>query len=303
MSNFTLASYQSAQGPRAGIIAGGHLHDAAEITDKPAYASVLGILEDWDRAEGLFSKLAGELNQAGIPVAEAHLLAPLLYPGTIYCAGANYQDHMDAVAKHRGMPPQPSPRTLGIGPFFFLKSPRSVVGPGTELVNESKALDFEIELAVVIGRKARRVSAGDALSYVAGYTICNDLSARDRILRSQLPDVSPFKYDWGSHKNFDSSCPLGPWIVPAAAISDPQNLVMKTWVNDEIRQNSNSEQMIFSVAEQIEALTKFNTLYPGDIILTGTPAGVGAETSTWLKKGDKIRMEIAGIGEFTNVVA
>lgn len=302
MSDFRLATYQSGHGPRAAVISQGHLHDAAELSGRPDYATMLGILEDWAVAEPLLANATQGNGAGGKPVAEAKLLAPLLYPGTIYCAGANYQDHMDAVAKHRGMPPQPSPRTLGIGPFFFLKAPRCVVGPEDTLVNESNALDFEIELAAVIGRKTRGVSAAEALDYVAGYTIANDLSARDRILRSQLPDISPFKYDWGSHKNFDGSCPLGPWIVPAAAVGDPQSLVMKTWVNDEIRQDSNSAQMVFSVAEQIEALSKHITLYPGDMILTGTPAGVGAETSTWLKKGDRIRMEIAKIGEISNTV-
>ena len=302
MKRYRLATYDSDRGPRAAILMNGHARDAAEATGRAAYASVLSILEDWNNAGRAIAEAVDAPATGTMPVLEMKFLSPVLYPGTIYCAGANYQDHMDAVARHRGLPPQPSPKDIGVGPFFFLKARRSVVGPDSEVVNESKAFDFEIELAVVIGRKARAVSKADALGYVAGYTVANDFSARDRILRPQLPDSSPFKYDWGSHKNFDGSCPLGPWIVPASDIPDPQALSMKTWVNGEIRQDSNSSRMIFTVAEQIEALSRFNTLYPGDVILTGTPAGVGAETGVWLKKGDVVRMEIERIGEITSRV-
>ena len=302
MTAFYLASAVVSGEPRAAIVVNDIVYDAAEICDRPGYRSVLGVLEDWDRAEPLLTQVAAALNGGGIPLADATLLAPVLYPGAIYCAGANYQDHMDAVSKHRGLPPQPSPRAIGVGPFFFLKSPRSVVGPDVEIINESAAFDFEIELAVIIGRQARNLTVTNALSCVAGYAVANDLSARDRILRPQLPDSSPFRFDWGSHKNFDGSCPLGPWIVPASAIGDPQALSLRTWVNDELRQNSSTAKMIFSVAEQLEALTRFNTLYPGDVVITGTPEGVGAESSTWLKKGDRVRMEIGGIGTLTNTV-
>ena len=302
MANYALATYESDAGPRAAVVIGQRLYDAASLADRAQYASVLAILAEWDDAAPWLESLAATPPSGGEALAAATLHAPVLYPGAIYCAGANYQDHMDAVAKHRGMPPQPSPREIGVGPFFFLKTPRCIVGPGAAVANESEALDFEIELAVIIGRKARRVAATDALHYVAGYTVANDLSARDRILRTKLPDMSPFKYDWGSHKNFDGACPLGPIIVPASAIGDPQALSLRTWVNEELRQDSSTGKMIFSVAEQIESLSAFNTLYPGDVILTGTPKGVGAETSNFLKKGDRIRMEIGGIGEITTMI-
>ncbi len=299
MQDFKLASYASARGARAGIVANDRLYDAADAAQNPAYESLEAIVADWARASSALFSVSKTLNGGGQPVSDVQLLAPLRLPGTIYCAGANYQDHMDAVAKHRGLPPQPSPKAVGAGPFFFIKAGGCVVGPNATVENESEALDFEIELAVIIGREARKVPAADALDYVAGYTVANDLSARDRIMRPQMPDSSPFKYDWGSHKNFDGSCPLGPWIVPASMIPDPQALSLKTWVNDELRQNSTTGGMVFSVAELIEGASRFNTLYPGDIILTGTPAGVGAETSTWVHKGDVIRMEIGGIGSIS----
>ena len=128
----------------------------------------------------------------------------------------------------------------------------------------------------MIGRPAKHVPMEKALSYVAGYTVANDLSARDRGRRPHIADTSPFKADWVAHKSFDGSCPLGPWIVPASDIKDPQNLAIKLWVNGEIKQDSNTGKMIFNLAEQIAHLSSRLTLHPGDLILTGTPAGVGA---------------------------
>ncbi len=300
MKEFSLATYSLPTGPRAAVVSGGLLYDAATLTGHAGYDTVLSILVDWERAEPALR--AAEPASEGMKLSEAKLHAPLLYPGAIYCCGANYQDHMDAIAKRRGLPVHPSPRAMGVGPFHFLKAPRCVVGPDAEVLNESRAFDYEIELAVVIGRQARSVSVDEALDYVAGYTIANDFSARDRTLRPQLPETSPFRYDWGSHKIFDGSCPLGPYIVPRSMIPDPQNLTLKTWVNDQVRQDSTTDKMIYSVAEQIEALTKYNTLYPGDIILTGTPAGVGAETDEYLTKGDRVRMEISGLGELVTMI-
>ena len=302
MNGFKLGSYASDRGARAAIIVGDALYDAADATGRPEFSHVTAILDQWDDGASALRRAASALNGGGIPLAEAELLAPVLYPHAVYCTGANYQDHMDAVARHRGMPLQASPKLLGVGPFFFIKVPRTIVAPTAEVVNESASFDYEIELAVIIGRPTRGVSAADALNYVAGYTVSNDLSARDRLVRAQLPDGSPFRYDWGSHKNFDGACPMGPWIVPAADIADPQALSLRTWVNDELRQDSTTAKMIFSISEQIEALSRYTTLYPGDVLLTGTPEGVGAETSRWLVKGDVVRMAIDGIGEIATTI-
>jgi len=138
---------------------------------------------------------------------------------------------------------------------------------------------------------------------VAGYTVGNDLSARDLGFRQQVPETSPFRADWIRHKSFDGSCPLGPWITPAAYIADPSNLAMKLSVNDVLKQNSNSGQMIFNMAEQISHLSTGITLHPGDMIMTGTPAGVGAGRNEFLKAGDVVRAEIAEIGSITNTMA
>jgi 2-keto-4-pentenoate hydratase/2-oxohepta-3-ene-1,7-dioic acid hydratase in catechol pathway len=204
--------------------------------------------------------------------------------------------------KAAGRPPEPDPHELGLKPWFFLKNPHSVVASGVdvEISNYSKKMDWEIELAVVIGRKVRNLTIENAMSCVAGYTCGNDLSARDHGPRANVPDTSPFKADWIRHKSFEGSAPMGPWITPAPYIKNAEDLSMKLWVNDELKQNSNSGKMIFTMAEQIAHISTGITLYPGDIIMTGTPAGVGAGKGTFLKAGDVVKIEIAEIGTISN---
>ena len=174
-----------------------------------------------------------------------------------------------------------------------------------KLPSYSNAVDWEIELAAVIGRKAKDVPVERALACVAGYTIANDLSARDAMKRAKNPPASPFHYDWVSQKCFDGACPLGPWIVPAAEIPDPGNLGLKLWISGELMQDSNTGRMIFDTAEQIAMLSSRVTLQPGDLVLTGTPAGVGMGRGRFLKPGEKLKLWIerdqagfdAGLGE------
>jgi 2-keto-4-pentenoate hydratase/2-oxohepta-3-ene-1,7-dioic acid hydratase in catechol pathway len=154
----------------------------------------------------------------------------------------------------------------------------------------------------VIGKAAKDVTVERALEHVAGYTIANDLSARDVMKREKNPPTSPFHYDWLSQKCFDGACPLGPWIIPASEIPDPQRLGLKLWVNDTLMQDSNTSRMIFTTAEQIAMLSSRVTLYPGDLVLTGTPAGVGMGRRIFLKPGDTVRLWIEGIGELTNTL-
>ena len=164
-------------------------------------------------------------------------------------------------------------------------------------------MDWEAELAAVIGRTAKHVQVEKALNYVAGYAVANDLSARDRGRRPHIPDDSPFKADWVAHKSFDGSCPLGPWIVPSDDIRDPQNLGIRLWVNGVIKQDSSTKNMIFNVAEQIAHLSSRLTLHPGDLILTGTPAGVGGGRGEFLKAGDVVKIEIERIGSISNTMS
>jgi 2-keto-4-pentenoate hydratase/2-oxohepta-3-ene-1,7-dioic acid hydratase in catechol pathway len=153
---------------------------------------------------------------------------------------------------------------------------------------------------VIIGRTAKEVSTDEALDHVAGYTIANDLSARDLSRRAGVSEGSPFRFDWLAHKSFDGACPLGPWITPASAIDDPQSLAIELKVNGQTMQSSHTSKMIFSVAEQIAHLSEKLTLYPGDIILTGTPAGVGSATGRFLAAGDMVSISIEGLGELSH---
>lgn len=308
MASYRLLSYQAANGPRAGLAVGDDIHDVAAVTGKPEYATVRDVLRAWDAAQvalaAAAAKIAGERTR-GVPLAEAHLLAPILEPAAIYCAGANYADHVNEMNAAIGRPPEPDPHTLGLKPWHFIKVPHAVIGPGAAvtLPPASKKVDWEVELAAVIGRRGKDIPATEALGYVAGYTVANDLSARDLGTRPPLEPTTPFFYDWVGHKNFDGSCPLGPWIVPAAEIADPQRLGIKLWVNDVIKQDSNTANMIFTLAEQIAQISSRLTLHPGDIILTGTPAGVGAGRGEFLKRGDVVKLWCEGIGTLTHTMA
>jgi 2-keto-4-pentenoate hydratase/2-oxohepta-3-ene-1,7-dioic acid hydratase in catechol pathway len=304
MAGYKLATYESAQGPRAGAVINDLVYDVAALTGQPKYASVLDVLADWDTAHKLLDAASKAPKGDGKPVKQTKLLAPVRWPGTIYCAGANYQDHAEEMWKAAGQPPQPDPHELGLKPWFFIKAARSVTDPDAKvsISKYSKKMDWEAELAVVIGRKARDLTLENALSCVAGYTVGNDLSARDLGFRPQLPESSPFRADWIRHKSFDGSCPLGPWITPAGYISNPGKLAIKLWVNDTLKQNSNSGNMIFNIAEQISHLSTGITLYPGDVIMTGTPAGVGAGRGEFLKAGDVVKVEVAEIGSITNTM-
>ena len=290
---YRLLSYESEGGPRGGLMIDGKVYDLERET---GFASVLRALR---AQKGFSGKPRSE------PLKNPRLAAPLPDPGNIFCAGANYTDHMAEMARAQGQSPGPTMKDLGEKPWFFIKTQHSIVGPDAtvKMPPYSKAVDWEVELVAVIGKPAKDVPAAKALDYVFGYTIGNDLSARDAIRREKNPPTGPFHFDWLSSKCFDGSCPLGPWIVPAAEIGDPQKLGLKLWVGDELMQDSNTAQMIFSVAEQIEMLSSRLTLQPGDLIMTGTPAGVGMGRKRFLRSGEKVKLWIEKIGEFQHRMA
>jgi 2-keto-4-pentenoate hydratase/2-oxohepta-3-ene-1,7-dioic acid hydratase in catechol pathway len=304
--SYKLVTFESKDEQRAGMVVGDAVFDIAALTGNPAYATILGVLADWPAADARLRRAAeSSASVGGMPVAQVKLLAPIPHPGAIYCAGSNYADHALEMSRLHNRPVEPDPHTQGLKPWHFIKSSHTVANPGDtiDITSASKTMDWEVELAAVIGRPAKNVSIEKALDYVAGYTICNDLSARDMGRRPHLSDTSPFKPDWTSHKSFDGSCPMGPWIVPASEIGDPHNLGMKLWVNDVIKQDSNSGQMIFNTNEQIAQLSSRITLHPGDVIMTGTPAGVGAARKEFLKAGDTVKLWIEKIGTLTNKMA
>jgi 2-keto-4-pentenoate hydratase/2-oxohepta-3-ene-1,7-dioic acid hydratase in catechol pathway len=305
-SSYKLVTYASAKGPRAGIVVGETVHDAAGLTGQAPDATVLDILNDWDAASERLKAAAAKAGKAkGFALADTKLLAPVRWPSAIYCAGANFTDHMLEMAKVQNIAPEPDPKSVGLKPWHFIKASRTLADPGktVALPTYSKMVDWEAELTAVIGRPARNVSVANALTHVAGYTVANDLSARDLTKRSPVPDSSPFKFDWLGQKNFDDACPLGPWIVPGEDIADPQNLAIKLWVNDTIKQDSHTAKMIFSLAEQIAHISSRLTLHPGDLILTGTPSGVGLARKEFLKAGDVVKVWVEGVGTLTNTMA
>jgi 2-keto-4-pentenoate hydratase/2-oxohepta-3-ene-1,7-dioic acid hydratase in catechol pathway len=273
------------------------LSELAAGSGRGAPASNVDLFADWATSQTLLDELARRAASragTGIKTAGAHFLAPLSYPGKVLCAGANYYDHMAEM----GFPDvQKSAQRL----FFFFKPPRqAIVGPGdtVEMPRGTQMFDWEVELAAVIGKRARYVEVADALDHVAGYTVAIDLSARDF---NRAPDQF-YKFDWVAGKAIDTGCPIGPWIVPARAITDPQNLGLKLWVNGELKQDSRSSKMIYSVAEQIARASEIMTLEPGDLLLTGTPAGVGVPKGTFLKVGDRIDAEIEHIGRLSVII-
>ncbi len=283
--------------PTPGLLIGDNIIDlqAAGLA-----TSIDDLLAHWSERLPRLTALATSAHAPTVPLAQAILYAPVPTSGTVYCAGANYHDHIAEMAKIRGLPVPPQDDRE---PWHFIKPTRAcVTGPGPVQRPEGcNKLDWEAELAVVIGRKTHRISVAEALSCVAGYTVANDLSARDLSRRAARSPDNPFYFDWLAHKGFDGSCPIGPWLTPAGSI-DPQNLRIQLSVNGVNKQDSNTSGMIFSVAEQIAHLSRRTTLLPGDIILTGTPAGVGSGRNEYLAPGDRVSVEVEGLGELVNTI-
>ena len=220
-------------------------------------------------------------------VADARLHAPVPSPEKVICIGLNYEDH----AEETGAP-------IPEKPIVFAKYPNSIVGQGEPIVIPpiTSQVDYEAELAVVIGRAARNVPESEALDHVYGYTNANDVSARD----IQLGEGG----QWTRGKAIDTFCPLGPYLVTRDEVEDPQDLSVRCVLNGEVVQDGTTQKMIFSVAELVAFLSTGMTLKPGDVIITGTPPGVGMarEPQLWMKPGDEVSIEIEGLGTLTNPV-
>ncbi len=301
---FRLATIATPKGPRAAIIVHDRVIDVAAATGREDDRAVEDLLADWDNALPRLDALASEAAAKGAPLASVKLLSPLTRPGAIYCAGANYSDHAAEMAARSNQPPPPDPHTLGLRSWHFLKTMHTLAAPGATVAMQphSKRIDWEAELAVVIGRKGRNISEADALSHVAGYTIANDLSCRDLGTREAMPPTSGFRHDWVAHKSWEGACPLGPWMALRRDIPNERDLHIVLDINGVVKQDSNSGQMIFNINEQIADISKTITLHPGDIILTGTPAGVGAGRGEFLKKGDVVKIRIDHLGELVTTM-
>jgi 2-keto-4-pentenoate hydratase/2-oxohepta-3-ene-1,7-dioic acid hydratase in catechol pathway len=238
---------------------------------------------------------AGELDAAKVPLAHARVLAPIPRPAkNVFCVGRNYVEHIAEGARAQRIS-----LDLPEFPVFFSKPPTAVIGPGEAIpvqVEVSTKIDYEVELAVVIGRRGRNIKASEAFDHVFGYTIVNDVTARDLQRRHGGQFLKG--------KGLDGSCPMGPAIVSRDEIPDPGQLAIRLWVNDELRQDGNTRDMIFPIAELIASLSEGLTLEPGDLLATGTPSGVGYAMSEpqFLKGGDVVTCEIDGIGRLVNPV-
>jgi 2-keto-4-pentenoate hydratase/2-oxohepta-3-ene-1,7-dioic acid hydratase in catechol pathway len=302
--NFALANKETTSGASAAVVVNQKVLEIAPLTRRDEDRDMLALISDWQVNLPRLEAVATKAEELGLPLSSAKLLAPITNPGAIYCAGANYADHAAEMAALNGRSIPPDPRTLGVRSWHFIKTMHCITGPNAPIPTHpcSQKVDWEAELAVVIGKKAFQVSESESMNYVLGYTIANDLSARDLSRREQLPASSSFRQDWTLHKNWDGSCPLGPWIVLARDIPNPHNLCIVLDVNGAVKQNSNTSNMIFKIDEQIANLSHHFTLWPGDIILTGTPAGVGAARNEFLNKGDIVRINIQHIGELINII-
>jgi acylpyruvate hydrolase len=278
-----LVSFHTEEGPAAAVQIGDGLVPVSAL-DAPA-TTVRGLLAALD-AEGL-RELARRAEQADerIALTDVTLHAPVIDPQKIVCLGLNYRDHAAETGQE-----------IPTAPMWFAKFANSLIGSGGEIVlptAHAEYVDYEAELALVIGRRAKNVTAEDALSYIAGAMPFNDVSARDLQMQNPL---------WTSGKAIDTFAPCGPALVTLDEIEDLGTLGLRTRVNGELVQEGGTANLIFGPAEVVAWLSRTMTLLPGDIIATGTPAGVGAAQGRFLKDGDSVEVEIDGLGTLVNGV-
>lgn len=277
--------------PRLGCVRDGRVIDLADASGQQLPSTLIDLVVAGEDAWWLARVITEAEGVGSTPFNDMTLLAPIPVPRkNVFCVGRNYVEHVKEGAAARQSEPE-----LPKVPVFFTKAPTSVIGSDAPIPFPSgtERLDWEAELAVVIGRRGRDIKAADAHHYVFGYTAANDLSARD---------LQFGHTQWFKGKSLDATCPLGPWVVTSDEIPDPQGLEIECRVNGVVKQKSNTSRMIFDIATVIESLSLGLTLEPGDIILTGTPEGVGfARTpAEFLWPDDVVEVEIERIGVLRN---
>ena len=307
MSHIAIAAYKkTAQAPPAlALSIDGEIYDleaarkaGVKLGEVNSDDGLPALLTQWcdnatlTRACEEITQLARTGKLQAVPGGAGALTAPFR-PDRIFCAAANYIEHANEMGSVLASKSESKP-------YMFIKLRNTVIGPGEaiRMPPETSQLDWEIELAAVIGRGGRRIPVTQALGHVGGYAIVNDISARDLNVRGDYP----FKFDWFQGKCHDTFAPFGPWIVPAHAVPDPQALAMELKVNEQVMQKDSTANMIWTVREQIAYLSTIVTLEPGDVIATGTPTGVGMARGIFLKAGDVVSASIEGIGTLTNSV-
>jgi 2-keto-4-pentenoate hydratase/2-oxohepta-3-ene-1,7-dioic acid hydratase in catechol pathway len=282
--------------PRAGALLGEDMVLDLAAAGLP-YATMEQVIAGGAAALAAIRAAVGQRPVAArLPRAGVSLLAPIPRPArNLFCVGRNYMDHVAEGDRTRGIQQSEVPKF----PQFFTKAPETVIAPGATIPDHGASgvtqwLDYEAEVALVIGTEGTNIAPEDALSHVFGWTIANDVTGRDLQRRYG---------QWFKGKSLDGSCPLGPWIVPADEL-DASDLAIELWVNQEKRQSSRTSKMIFDVKQIIHHLSIGFTLRPGDVVLTGTPEGVGYAMTPpqVLKTGDVVRISVEGIGELVNPV-
>ncbi|MDB5616751.1 fumarylacetoacetate hydrolase family protein [Tardiphaga sp.] len=292
-------TFAAADGCRLGLVIGGQgVLDltAAWPSSQTAPRHVGDLAEAGDAGIAIVRDLqSAAATKDLLPRASLKILAPIPRPKkNVFCVGRNYKEHIDEGMRAQGKAPVPLP----VVPEFFTKPPTAVIADGDTIpqhANVTAQLDYEVELAVIIGTKGTNIAAADAYSHVFGYSIINDITGRDTQRRYG---------QWFKGKGLDRSCPFGPVVVHASAIGDVEDLRIFSTVNGELRQDSRTSRMIFDIPDIIEHLSRGLTLEPGDVIATGTPSGVGyaMEPPRFLVDGDSVTAEIEGIGILRNTI-
>lgn len=287
----SMAPPSGGEAPRLGVITGETVRDLAAI-DPTLPRDMLGLIEAGPEVLAVVRSMVAAADTAGMPLSQVRLLAPMLRtPKGIIGIGLNYRAHVDESART-----MQTPQEMPTHPVIFIKPDTAIIGPDAAIVKPAatQMLDYEAELGVIIGRGGRNIAQADALAHVFGYTIINDVSARDMRHGGQ----------WCFSKGQDSFCPMGPCIVTADEIADPHDLDVWCAVSGEVRQNSNTRHMIFNIPQLIAHISSGMTLQAGDVIATGTPEGVGISYTPprFMQPGDWVEMRVQGIGTLRNPV-
>ena len=306
---FALGTFSGPNGDRfAGIVRD------ERVVRLDGVSSVLTLLQDWDANLASLHRAAAELSfEDGLAISELRVHAPVDLPRQLFFTGANYRKHVIDLTIDQGVGPEGlagdelrrwaeqmmDERAATGVPYSFLKAPSSIIGACDDLVLPPTTTkpDWELELGVIIGRGGRNIARSDAMAHVAGYAIVNDISARDLIPRT---DYAMLGTDWLRGKSQPGFCPFGPLLVPAAFVVDPHDLRMLLTLNGETMQDETTGDMIFDIARQIEYVSTYAELWPGDLISTGSPAGNGTHYGRFLRDGDVIEATITGLGTQRN---
>ena len=324
LAGFALATIARGAGSAPALVLDGDVVDLRSaaaaagidlVADNPHFG-VLELLETWPQSFDALQRVAEFVTSVGIGDdrlhphrAGARVLPPVPRPSKMVYSAQNYPDHVEEMRKARKFGFNDvdvdqdrdfkGTREGGARPYMFLKAPSCLTGPYDDVVlpPEVDQMDWEVELAVVLGRSATRVSADRAMEHVAGFMTTNDFSARNLLFR---PDRERLRSDWFGGKSHDGFAPMGPVLVPAAFVADHLDLRLRLSVNGETRQDGNTGHLIFNPAEQIEFASRHTTLVPGDILATGTPGGVGQGTNSFLAIGDVVEAEVQGLGVLRN---